>query len=60
MTRQKPFEPARVARIKRKYHTKDPLPLSPWRRHVKHLAKWVLVCIAALIAATLVTVLKHA
>lgn len=33
--------PARVARIGRKDHTREPLPPTVWRRHVRALTYWV-------------------
>lgn len=41
--------PARVAKIGRKDYAKEPYPASPWQRYLKHLARWMLVCIAALL-----------
>jgi hypothetical protein len=42
--------PVRVAKIGRKHHDKEALPPSTMPRRLKHLAKWMLICIAALLA----------
>ena len=49
-----------TARIGRKDHAQTALPPSPWRVYVKHLAKWMLICIAVLFAAALCTGVSHA
>lgn len=52
--------PARVAKIGRKDHAPAPLPASPWRAYLKHLARWMLICVAVLFAAALATGAFHA
>lgn len=52
--------PARVAKVKRRDHAPAALPHSPWRAYVKHLAKWLLVCLAVLFAAALFTGVTNA
>lgn len=51
---------ARVAKIKRRIHDKTPLPASPSRNYLLPLAKWMLICIAVLLAAALTTGVLHA
>lgn len=41
--------PVRVARIGRRTHDRDPLPPSPWRAYLRHLAKWLLIVLALMI-----------
>lgn len=43
--------PVRVARIGRRDYAKEPYPPSPAPRYLKHLARWVLITIAAAFAA---------
>lgn len=45
------IEPARVAKIGRKDYAKEPYRPSHAPRYLKHLAKWLLVCIAVVFAA---------
>lgn len=52
--------PARVAKIGRRDYAKEPYPPSPASRYLKHLAKWVLICIAAAFFAILTLVAAHA
>ena len=52
--------PARVAKIGRKAHAPAPLSASFWRAYLKHLAKWMLICIIVLFAAALATGVAHA
>lgn len=52
--------PIRVAKVGRKDHAPAALPHSPWRVYVKHLAKWMLICIAVLFAAAITTGVAHA
>lgn len=52
--------PVRVARIGRKDHAKATMPASFWRAYLKHLAKWMLICIAVLFAAALFLGVAHA
>lgn len=50
-----------TARIGRKHHAMAPLPTSPWRVYLRHLAKWMLICLAMLlISAVVVGVIPHA
>ena len=51
--------PVRVAKIGRKDHAPAPLPPSFWRAYLKHLAKWMLICIALLFAAAIATGVAH-
>lgn len=46
-----PVRAAKVARIGRKDYAKEPYPPSPTPRYLKHLAKWMLICIAVVFAA---------
>lgn len=34
--------------IKRREHGKAPLPPSPWRAYLRHLAKWMLIVLAVM------------
>lgn len=52
--------PATVAKIKSRDHARAALPHSPWRVYLKHLAKWMLVCIAVLFAAAFAVGVSHA
>lgn len=52
--------PIRVAKVGRKDHAPAPLPASPWRAYLKHLAKWMLIGIFVLFAAALATGVAHA
>lgn len=55
--------PAKVARIKRRIQRHvEPTPVTSWRRNVRYLAKWMLLCIAAMFLAAAVVVLgvRHA
>lgn len=52
--------PAVVAKVGRKYYDRDALRGSPWRVYVKHLAKWLLFCLAVLFAAALFTGVTNA
>ena len=45
--------PARPAKVGRRMHAKDPLPASPSRAYLRHLAKWMLVAIGATLLAAL-------
>lgn len=52
---------ARVAKIGRKDYAREPLRGSPWRIYLRHLAKWMLITLAMMLAsAMLVGVLRHA
>lgn len=53
--------PARVAKVKRQIPI-EPMPTIHWRRNVKYLAKWMLICIAAMFLAAAVVVMgvRHA
>lgn len=42
-----------TARIGRRLPDKTPLPASPWRAYLQHLAKWMLIAIAAALGASL-------
>lgn len=55
-----PIRAERVARIGRKDYDREPLPESRWRRHLRPLAKWMLICIAVLFAAAIATGVVHA
>lgn len=55
-----PVRVAKVARIGRKDYTREPLPRSPWRVYLHHLAKWMLICIAVLFAAAFTAGVLHA
>lgn len=55
-----PARGAKVARIGRKDYTREALPASPWRVYLRHLAKWMLICIAVLFAAAFVVGVLHA
>ena len=46
-----PVRVAKVAHIGRKDYAKEPYPPSPAPRYLKHLAKWLLICIAVVFAA---------
>jgi hypothetical protein len=52
--------PVRVAKVGRKDHAPAPLPTSFWRAYLKHLAKWMLICIVVLFAAAIATGVAHA
>jgi hypothetical protein len=45
--------PVRVAKIGRKDHAKAPLPHSPWRAYVGHLAKWMLAFVGVAVGMSL-------
>ena len=45
--------PVRVAKIGRKDHAKAPLPNSPWRAYVGHLAKWMLAFVGIAVGMSL-------
>jgi hypothetical protein len=45
--------PVRVAKIGRKDHAKAPLPNSPWRAYVGHLAKWMLAFVGVAVGMSL-------
>lgn len=45
--------PARVTKVKRRIHTQDPLPASPSRAYMHHLAKWMLIALATMFVAAL-------
>lgn len=52
---------AKVAKIGRKDYAKEPLRGSPWRVYLRHLAKWLLICLAMmLISAIVVGIVSHA
>jgi len=42
-----------TARVGRRDHAQAPLPASPWRAYLRHLAKWMLIAIAAALGASL-------
>ena len=48
--------PARVAKVRQRYPAADPLPTSNLPKQMRYLAKWFLVCLAALLLAILVLV----
>lgn len=51
----------KVARIGRKDYAKEPLRGSPWRIYLRHLAKWMLITVAMMLASAMVVgVLRHA
>ena len=53
--------PAKVARIGRKDYAPAPLPPSPWRRQLQHLARWMLTGILVLMMwAAILVALIHA
>lgn len=53
--------PARVARIGRKDYAQEPLPPLPWRRQLRHLARWMLTGILGLMLwAGILVALIHA
>ena len=52
--------PARVAKVGRKDYAHEALPTSAAPHYLKHLAKWMLICIAALFAAALFVGITHA
>ena len=39
-------QPTRVARVGQRMRAKAPLPSSPWRAYLRHMAKWMLIAIA--------------
>lgn len=43
------------ARIGSRMRARDPLPPSPWRNHLRHLAKWMLAAICLLFYAGLLS-----
>lgn len=45
--------PARVAKVKSVTPMAQPLPPSPWRRHLRELAKWMLVVVAVRMLTTI-------
>lgn len=47
--------PARVAPVGRGIRAQDPLPPSPWRNQLRHLAKWMLAVICLLFYAGLLS-----
>ena len=51
---------AKVARIGCKDYAREPLPASASRVYLRHLAKWMLICIATLFAAALFLGVAHA
>lgn len=55
-----PVRAAKVARIGRKDYAREALPRSPWRVYIKHLAKWMLICIAVVFAAAFIVGVLHA
>lgn len=55
-----PVRVAKVARIGRKDYDREALPRSPWRVYMRHLAKWMLICIAVLFAAAFTAGVLHA
>lgn len=55
-----PGKPAKVARVSRRDYDRDALPPTIWRRQLRHLAKWMLICIAVVFAAALATGVLHA
>ena len=52
--------PARVTKVKRREPGKEPLPASPWRIYLGHLAKWMLIVLATMLAAVLALGVAHA
>lgn len=49
--------PARVARVGQRYQGPEPLLGSPWRRHLKELARAFLLLIAVMLATALAAAL---
>lgn len=52
--------PARVAKIGRKYHAKEPCPPSSTPRRLKRMAKWMLIGIATVYFPILALLVLHA
>jgi len=52
--------PARVAKIGRKYHGKEPCPPSSTPRRLKRMAKWMLIGIATVYFLILALLVLHA
>lgn len=48
-----PAKVAKVAKVKRRHHGGEPLPHNAWRAYVRHLAKWMLIAVAASLAVSL-------
>lgn len=48
-------EPARVAKIGQRYHDRDPLCGSVWRRQLRYLAQ-AMLCVIAVMLVSAVTV----
>lgn len=55
-----PIRHSKVARVGRKDHDKAALPRSPWPVYMKHLAKWMLICVAVLFAAAIIAGVANA
>jgi hypothetical protein len=50
-------DPAKVAKVKQRYPTAEALPAPTLPQQMRHVAKWALVCIAALWLCSLVIML---
>jgi len=50
---------AKVAKIKRRTPDKQALPATAWRAYMRHLAKWMLIVWAMLIAVPLIVSLAR-
>jgi hypothetical protein len=48
-------KPAEVAKVGRKYQDRDPLPASPWRAYLRHLA-WAMLLVVAVTLVSGLTV----
>ena len=51
---------AKVARIGRRDYAKEAYPPSVWRLYLRHLAKWMLICILMLLAGATIVGVLHA
>lgn len=49
--------PVRVARVSRRDYDRDPLPPSKTPRHLRALAKWMLIAIVASTVATTILII---
>jgi hypothetical protein len=47
-------QPVKVAKIGRKDHAKAPLPASPWRAYLRHLASAMLLTVAVMLVSAIV------
>ncbi len=57
----KPFDPAKVARVGRRLPGQEALPRSPWRTYLRDLARVMLLAIAVSLvsAATVLVMSQH-